>query len=787
MNHFQSITCMPAYAGSSFEELRVLDYNQNRRYGTANGTSNGFGTATFGSAAPGTSGGLFGSAPSQSSPFGQPAGTNATSIFGQNNAPQTSSIFGSSTNTGSTPFGPTQSTGLFGANNTSSMFGANNPATQTSNMFGSNNSTAATPAFGQSNNGSNPFGAQSNSSNLFGAGSNNNNAFGQNNNTATAKPFSFGGSTNTGFGQNTNGPSNAGSNMFGSNNTTANTGTSLFGQNNPASTSSGLFGQAAQNNNSGFSFGATNPTNSGSNNADGSSFSFGTENSSQNNTTNPSKPFSFGASAGNSGTFGASTTNSGAKPFSFGNTAGATTTPQGSGLFGGSNQSAAPAVSNSLFGNNSSSGGLFGANKGVTNGQSSNSATPGSFFGGASSGNSLFGANASQPTSNNSGLFGTPANQNAANAGPFGSSTLFGNNQNSASFNQSQNTGSNGQASIGNAYGNNPLFSSVQSHAVTGNSPGPIAKPLVTNSMKKKPAMLPHFKLASRSPAPSPRTLSRGLTALGASPSTTPRKSNFSMFDEELLINPEAFSPRNMKRLVIERKSNDLDILSGGLDIKGVTHGPPKAVEVQKPAVDLRKAAHETGSIEVEAEPGTSREPTATHVSTTRTSAAKEEVQYRSPAPSGKTNPKSNNDGTYWTSPAMSTLLDYSKAELSKVKDFKVGRRGYGQVTFLAPVDISTLEMVEDVAGKIVAFEGKMCTVYPDESMKPQPGKGLNVPATITLENCYPLSKDKREPIRDTDHPRFQQHIDRLKRMTDTEFVDYLADSGTWIFKVKRF
>jgi hypothetical protein len=35
--------------------------------------------------------------------------------------------------------------------------------------------------------------------------------------------------------------------------------------------------------------------------------------------------------------------------------------------------------------------------------------------------------------------------------------------------------------------------------------------------------------------------------------------------------------------------------------------------------------------------------------------------------------------------------------------------------------------------------------------------------------------------------PRLQAHIERLKGMPDTQFVDYLPESGTWVFRVQHF
>jgi hypothetical protein len=142
-------------------------------------------------------------------------------------------------------------------------------------------------------------------------------------------------------------------------------------------------------------------------------------------------------------------------------------------------------------------------------------------------------------------------------------------------------------------------------------------------------------------------------------------------------------------------------------------------------------------------------------------------------------------EGHYWTMPAMSTIL--AMRDVCALPNFVVGRKGYGQVRFNQPVDLSQVRSIPDVPGTVVILDLKVCTVYPDESIKPRLGQGLNVPATITLEKCWPVSKETRRPILDVENPRFIAHVERLKRQPETEFVDYIADTGSWIFKVQHF
>lgn len=768
----------------------MQDYQQNRRYGNAQ-SATGFGNSGPFNATPQGNSLFGGNAPAQASSFGSAP---TSSMFGQKSTP-TGGMFGQAQN--SNAFGTNG--GMFGSGNASQVtasapasnaFGTS--ASNTGGLFGANNSStnlSANTGFSQN---SNMFGSQpQNTSGIFGgSNANTNNNFGLNS-SSSQKPFTFGGASTTPFGQSNTAQSTGG--MFGSTPTTmTNTSTSngLFGQNNQiaqsSSNNSNLFGNSTQTppaSTNNFSFGGgpnANPPNSIAQPAT-TSFNFGS--GSVNSSTQ--KPFSFGTSAPTTNTFGGNTNNNAnSKPFSFGTSNGTSNNTSG-GLFG-QNNNASVSGTPSLFGGQNSS--LFGSANGAP---ASNSNTNTGLFGKPTT-NSLFGQGSA--STSGPGLFGSVGQNNASSTSA--GNNLFGSSQAQSGNNLFTQTmdnraANNLQSSLAsNAYGSNPLFASVQGYN-SGMSPmnSPTATPLVTNSVKKKPAMLPQFRLAPRSPANGGNLpYSKSAATYGPSSSKSAHKTSFTVFDEDLLINPDAFSPRtNIKRLVIDRKANDLNLLSGGLDMKGAQNGPPNKItglnglehrNKAKTQSDVQSSiSHEELSDRRGTTPSGSSGPG--HKSSGSPQVADEK--------SSKPTTSAETDGDYWTVPALSKLLDYSKAELSRVSDFKIGRRGYGQVSFSVPVDLSSLEQVEDVAGKIVVFDDKMCTVYPDESLKPSFGKGLNQPATVTLEKCYPLSRDKREPIRDTEHPRFQQHVNRLKRMAETDFVDYLADSGTWIFKVNHF
>lgn len=151
--------------------------------------------------------------------------------------------------------------------------------------------------------------------------------------------------------------------------------------------------------------------------------------------------------------------------------------------------------------------------------------------------------------------------------------------------------------------------------------------------------------------------------------------------------------------------------------------------------------------------------------------------------------PKTQDDpqpGTYWMKPSETEINRMTQEEKRKVRNFTVGREGCGWVEFNLPVDL-TLAPLNDLFGKIALIELRSITVYPDQTKKPAQGKGLNVPSTLYLQNSWPRQRDRRTPLHEKSGPRFQKHIDRLRKVGGTEFVRYEKDTGTWVFKVPHF
>lgn len=793
-HHFQSITCMPQYKNFSFEELRFQDYQANRKTPTA-GAAPSFGSAfgasstpAFGAANTGTTGGglfgntssapAFGAAPAQNTGFG--------------GAPASGGLFG---NTGSTGgFGqppasqPAPSGGLFGAaasqpQQTGGLFGS----TGTGNAFGQP-ATSAAPSFGG-----------------FGAAS-------------APKPattgFSFG-ATST--------PASTGG-LFGSTPATSAPPSNPFGQPAQPAATGGLFGssqpaqQQQQPASTGFSFGSTaNKPLFGASAPATSAPAFGQPAAAS---TAPKPTFSFGSTPAAGGATGGLFGNTqqqqqpGATP-GFGQQTSAA--PSTGGLFGGTSTFGQPqgqAGTNNTFG----SGGLFGA-------KPAQPATGGGLFGSSTApslggGGGLFGSSAQpqqQQQPQQTSLFGSTQQQQPQQQQqqqPFGGS-LFGS-TNPAGQPGQQPQAAYASADDANAYGSNPLFASVNPTAARPAEEK--KKPPIFTAFRGTPVSRSSTKItrlrgfgsaSTSSPAPgSPLTLSGGLgvSTNGVSPGTPGGRGSplklMNGLSDEVALSPNAFVARpSVKKLVIDKKTLGKSSLgaSNGTPAKD---SPARSRLTFNPEVEVPGRSSLFGGAtpsrgtpaaeENEASFAFSEGVTEGNTTLDSPSAAKSAASGASsdwPARRPPAAPAAPKHGDYFTSPSLDTLQKLPAAKLRAVPDLVVGRVGYGQVAFSQPVDLTTLPSVEELLGGLVRLEDRNATVYPDEydDLKPPPGQGLNVPATITLENCFPLDKATRKPVKEKDHPRVQQHMKRLRNLEGTEFVDFEPETGKWTFEVAEF
>ncbi|KAF7302186.1 Peptidase S59 domain-containing protein [Mycena indigotica] len=754
---YQSITCMPTYRGTSFEELRYQDYAQGRK--TAGASATAFGQpSAFGAQQPTNN--VFGQPAQQpqTSVFGQPAAQPATG-FGAFGGQQTNSVFGGGTtnNAFGQPQQQQQQTSAFGAfgqpqqqqqqPQQSSVFGGG-----TTGVFGNNNAAAAAPkpAFG-----------------AFG-----NNAFG--NATATTQPTTglFGNTNNANNGQ-TNSVFGGGGGAFGNNNNNNAPKTGLFGQ--PAAQPT----QNAFGGNSLFGGGqqqqpAQQPSAFGG---------FGTNNQQQ-------------QTAGNS-LFGGNTANPAGTTNSLFGGGGANT---GSGLFGNNNQQQ---QTNSLFGNKPTTG-LFGGTNTTNNapttglfGNTTQQQQPSAF-----GGNSLFGAPkpaASALGQSNSmtgsGLFGGGGAFGNSTTNNAGTSNLFGGSMN---LNNSQQPQQMLTTSIAQPIATD-LFSMLP--------PGPHAVSLEQSTKKKVPFFV---DVPMRAPVPrvglSYSPASSKLRGFGSSSTMTVTSAPGNPFHQGNLAasalgqsrpgvlrvdSPDALlrsstptlgsgTKNSVKKLILDKKVEPGELF-------GKTSSPGSAGKGKitfSPALSI--AARE-------------KEAQAAAAATTRVAESPSPAARPAPATGNRFAAQANDDhgegdengeeGTYWLRPDLNTLRQAGYTKLSAFPDLVVGRVGYGEIRFLDPVDLTGLPKLNVLLGGVIRFEDKECSVYPDsdEIEKPPAGQGLNVRARLTLVRCWAVDKATREPIKDASHPAAIKHLRRLKNMKETTFESFDLEKGEWVFSVDHF
>ncbi|GAB7340383.1 hypothetical protein MBLNU457_6826t1 [Dothideomycetes sp. NU457] len=839
---YQSITFQPPYSNYSFEELRVADYNAGRRYGNTNGQAGAFGQTTgfggFGSSTTNTTGGFGSNTANTGSVFG--GGNNATSSpFGQSQQPASTGfgggggLFGNNNNQakpagglfGSTPAASgTTSGGLFGSaapatgstgfggfgsnnnNNTASstgggLFGSNNNQNQTQNKpfggFGSNTNTTTT-GFGAGNT-TGGFGSQNNTNTgggLFGSTA-----------PATSSPFggaqqqnqTAGGSAFGGFGSNNNNQQNStGGSLFGggfgSNNNNQNQQKpgGLFG-NTSTTTGGGLFGN--------------NQTQQPQQNQSGGGLFGNTQNNQQSGGLFGSKPATTG------GLFGNTQTNNTSSGGLFGNTNQNQNT--GGGLFGSTNNQQKP-------------GGLFGSSTTTNN-------TGGGLFGGLN-----------QSTNQNQsggGLFG--GSQNNQNAG----NSLFGGSQQNQQP-QQQNQGLMASL-LQNPYGNDQLFANLGTPSPSVGPIATPLSGANKQKRPSLPAFKINASQSMRLITPQKRSNAYGFSystygTPGSAQSFTPGRNSLlgsgsigrplskslstsnlrtSLSAEDSILAPGAFTPNarpyssgsSVRRLKIDRSlRTDLFGSDGiadrpskrvsfdGAGANGVkesqangdsTNGTSNAL-VRTETDGPEPSSEELGLLRAPRQQpkdsrsnGTTSRPEMEQVRGNELAMVPEdEVSASESRPATRKTPRSQADqepGEYYISPSLQELRDMPREKLKSVRGFTVGRVGIGKIEF-DEVDMSAVPL-DRILGDIVKLNVRSATVYETGVNTPPEGKGLNVPSTITLENSWPRSHGGRLPVHDNKGMRYDKHIERLKRVTNTEFISYNPETGEWVFRVPHF
>nr|XP_016498283.1 PREDICTED: nuclear pore complex protein NUP98A-like [Nicotiana tabacum] len=140
----------------------------------------------------------------------------------------------------------------------------------------------------------------------------------------------------------------------------------------------------------------------------------------------------------------------------------------------------------------------------------------------------------------------------------------------------------------------------------------------------------------------------------------------------------------------------------------------------------------------------------------------------------------------YYTVPTIQELMSKEKEDpgfCSHVKNFVVGRYGFGSITFLGETDVRNLDL-----DSAVHFKCREVIINMDESKKPSVGQGLNKPAEITLLNVKCINKSNGKEY--TDGPVVNKYRDMLVKKAveqGAEFVSYDPVQGQWKFRVSHF
>lgn len=808
----------------------MVDYAQGRQFGTgAGGGAGAFGaTSGFG----GTSTG-FGANTNTTGNTGFGT-TTGGGLFGNNQQQQSTGFGANTTSTGTSAFG-SGGGGLFGGSKPGGLFGSTTTATtqpaQTGGLFGSNTGTG----FGATNNNTG-FGANTNTTT--------NSLFGSNNNQQS-KPFGSFGSTNTTstpFGQNAGATTG-----FGASSTTTNTGGGLFGNTAAQNTNTGggLFGTNTQQQNQlGSGFGSTGFGTQNNNQQTGGLFG------QQSNQTNQQQQtgglFGQKPATGGTGLFGGTTNTS--SPFGqpnnnqqqqtgglFGQKPAAT----GTGLFGQNTGQQANQAGTGLFGNLGNNQNQQQQNTGSLFGGLGNNQQKTSLFGApAQSSSGLFGQQPQQQQG--TGLFGNTMAQQPQQQSILGTS-LFNS--------QNQSTPQSLTASISdvNAYGTPSLFAGLGSTEVQ--NPGPLATPLSSkNKPPRKNSILPMWKLnpssGSKFVTPSKRGYGFSYSTYGSpvtpsSASSTPGGFGQSLIGtgnlnrslsksfsstslrrsinaEDTILSPGSFSSSlgpgsrgsgRFNKLTVDR-SLRVDLFSPVSKDKQAIESPEGPRKLTKRvSFDTRNVDVENGSPvgrSPEARPAVTEDlgyirPTNGNNPLVNGAAEVPEMEQvqgnelaivheeSSPIPAAVTATSADNGpGNYWMRPSKEEILNMNRVQRSQVDNFTVGRDNVGQVRFKVPVDLTSIDL-DEIFNKIVLLETRSCTVYPIAEKKPLVGKGLNVPAEISLQHSWPRAKDKKTRLPAKSGRSFEKHVERLKSIQDTTFIDYDADKGVWTFSVEHF
>ncbi|PVH15011.1 uncharacterized protein CXQ87_005290 [Candidozyma duobushaemuli] len=553
------------------------------------------------------------------------------------------------------------------------------------------------------------------------------------------------------------------------------------------------FGSSSWGSSTGFgnSANSSNPA-AGSTNPGGGLFG---NSSTQNNNTTSANPGS-GASSG--GLFGNSQTGSNKRASTglFGNSS----TPQPSGGLFGNSSTTSQAPSGGLFGNSGSKpGGLFGnsttqAGPTASTGSSLLNKPSGGLFGNSTSTNNT-------TTAGSGGLFGNSNTSNASN--PSAGGGLFGNKPAGGLFGSSNET-LNKPATSGGLFGN----STQQPQQVSANKPDPYNSSSILSTIQHSADTMP----ASLTGSLFANSTSNRSASVSASSKEPQRKSSllgklaqtFNIFRYNTEASGSNSSVGKLKGLFTQsnyirdtpHSRSDYAVKKpqkrlARLPIENKSVGDVKRLVIQsRPSKFHQINADKVFSAKKRRVLIQSLDDKLTSTNYDDLHNAQDTLQEKESFKKEATpQPKESVDeseiyGGYWCSPSIAELENMTDEQLSSVDNFIVGRKTKGQITYIFPVDLTTIfdrsrannvPVSSIIFDDIIKIEDGFVKVYFDyEAAKPPISRELNVPAIITLK-----SEPRKRSLED--------HIKRLKNVVGAEFITYDPIEFYWTFKVKHF
>lgn len=140
----------------------------------------------------------------------------------------------------------------------------------------------------------------------------------------------------------------------------------------------------------------------------------------------------------------------------------------------------------------------------------------------------------------------------------------------------------------------------------------------------------------------------------------------------------------------------------------------------------------------------------------------------------------------YFTEPRIQELAAKERMDpgyCRRVKDFVIGRHGYGSIKFFGETDVCRLDLES-----LVQFNKREVDVYMDETEKPPVGQGLNKPAEVTLLNIKCIDKKSGKQLKEGSRvEKFKEMLKKKAEEQEAEYLSYDAVKGEWKFKVEHF